>query len=357
MDEQIPSARFSMGRFSPRRWWQRLWSNVVDEAYGLLILRYIFKHRRHLPASSGEFYEPFDALWSGDLQQFFQPTPSKVDLWQNKRLRRRENGQTVWDLEFPSPIPTRSAEPLPVRARLWSGSEHISKRCIVGVDGVVQYHANWFQQLADRMTPKGIDVMMMDAPFNFRRTPKGYRPGQLILNGDLEHQLSVSRHAILDLWTLVANLQAEGTLVGLVGVSFGGWMSLMTSLLADDLAFVTAVAPPVDLERLLEEGGTIVRAVRRGLGHGPLAEDTIRKAVRAVTPLHWTPRLDPRRIHLHAATFDRFVPTSRITELAKRWGAKITMHPTGHMGLTQKSRYIREVAEEILAFWGGDSQL
>ncbi len=341
-----------MGRISPRRWWQRLWSNAVDEAFGLLILRVIFKHRRHLPASQGEFYEPFDALLCGELSEFFQPAPPRVDLWKAKRLRRRENGQTIWDVEFPSTISTRHADHLPVHARLWTRTEQIAKRCVVGVDGVVQYHANWFQQLANRLTPAGIDVMMMDAPFNFRRTPKGYRPGQLILNGDLEHQLAVSRHAILDLWTLVENLQAEGVEVGLVGVSFGGWMSLMTCLLADDLAFVTAVGPPVDLERLLEEGGTIVRAVRRGLGHGPLSEDTIRKAVRAVTPLYWTPRLDPSRIHLHAATYDRFVPTSRILELAKRWGANVKEHPTGHMGLTQQSRYIQQVADEILKFWG-----
>jgi hypothetical protein len=258
----------------------------------------------------------------------------------------------IWDLEFPSSIPIHGSEHSPVRARLWTGAEQTSGRYVVGVDGVVQYHAGWFQQLADHLTPQGIDVLMMDAPFNFRRTPQGYRPGQLILNGDLEHQLSVSRHAILDLWTLVESLKAKGIEVGLVGVSFGGWMSLMTSLLAEDLAFVIALGPPVDLERLLEEGGTIVRAVRRGLGNGPLSEETIRKAVRAVTPLYWTPKLDPRRIHLHAATFDRFVPTRRILELANRWGARFTQHPTGHMGLTQQSRYLGLVAEEILALWG-----
>jgi hypothetical protein len=315
-----------------------------------LILRFVFWHRGHPPAAKGSFYEPFDALFSGELAEFFQPQPPFVDLWANRQLRRRENGQSIWDLEFPSPVQTLN-ENAPVHARLWSGEKKSARRCVVGVDGIVQYHANWFQQLADRLTPAGIDVMMMDAPFNFRRTPKGYRPGQLILNGDLEHQLSVSRHAILDLWTLVENLKREGVEVGLVGVSFGGWMSLMTSLLAEDLAFIMAVGPPVDLERLLDEGGTIVRAVRRGLGRGPLAEETIRQAVRAVTPSYWTPRLNPSRIHLHAAVYDRFVPTSRIIELADLWGANLAQHPTGHMGLTQKSRYIQQVADQILAIW------
>ena len=351
MNEYRLPTRSSSGGFSPGALWGRLWANAVDEVFGLLILRLIFRHRRHPPAAEGHFYEPFEGLLSGEISEFFQPRPAIVDLWQSRRLRRQQTGQTVWDLEFPSPIPIRHSENPPIHARWWTGGEQPARRCVVGVDGVVQYHANWFQQLADRLTPSGIDVIMMDAPFNFRRTPQGYRPGQLILNGDLEHQLAVSRHAILDLWTLVENLKGEGREVGLVGVSFGGWMSLMTGLLAEDLAFIMALGPPVDMEKLLEEGGTIVRAVRRGLGHGPLADETLRKAVRAVTPLYWTPRVDPRRIHLHAAAYDRFVPTRRIVELADRWGANFTEHPAGHMALTQKARYIDHIAGEIRAIW------
>lgn len=336
---------------SPWNLWRRLWSNAVDEFFGLMILRMILWYRCHPPAQIGHFYEPFPGLLTGELTEFFYPAPPEVDLSQSRQLQKQKDGQTIWDLEFPSPIKTLEGGNDRVRARWWSGSEQRVKRCVVGADGVVQVHANWFRELAEHLNPAGIDVVMMDAPFNFRRTPKGYRPGQLILNGDLEHQLAVSRHAILDLWTLVENLKREGYEVGLVGVSFGGWMALMTSLLAEDLAFVTAVGPPVDMERLLEEGGTIVRAVRRGLGHGPLLEDTIRRAVRAVTPIHWTPRLDPARIHLHAATFDRFVPTNRIWELGDRWQTKFTPHPVGHMGLTQKSRFIQQVANEIRTIW------
>lgn len=351
MTERPSPSNSSAKRFSPAEVWRRLWSNAVDEACGLFILRRIFWYRRHPPARNGHFYEAFPGLLSGQLTDFFQPEPKTLDLWEKRELRKRTDGQFIWDLEFPSPIPTRQADYQLVRARLWSRGEEPASRCLVGVDGVVQYHANWFQQLADLLNPAGIDVLMMDAPFNFRRTPDGYRPGQLILNGDLEHQLAVSRHAILDLWTLVENLKRSGRNVGLVGVSFGGWMSLMLGLLAEDLDFITAVGPPVDLERLLDEGGTIVRAVRRGLGHGPLAEDTILRAVRAVTPAYWTPRIDPARIHLHAAVYDRFVPTSRIVELSETWGTALTLHPTGHIGLTQKLRYIQQVAENVRRHW------
>jgi hypothetical protein len=52
---------------SPWRFWQRLWSNAVDEFYGMLILRFIFWHRKHPPAAKGEFYEPFGSLLGGDL--------------------------------------------------------------------------------------------------------------------------------------------------------------------------------------------------------------------------------------------------------------------------------------------------
>ena len=272
-----------------RRLWQRLWSNLVDEAVGLLILRLIFSYRRHAPAGGEPFYEPVAGLFSGDLDTVFRPEPPRLDLWEHRIERASRDGRTVWDFSFPSPVRTFAPENARVQARLWTAGKEPARRCIVGVDGVVQLHANWFGQLADELNPAGVDVIMMDAPFNFRRTPAGYRPGQLILSGDLEHQLSVTRQAVLDQWTLVKNLQAEGREVGIVGVSFGGWMSLMTSVVAPDLASVTAIAPPVDLESLLEEGGTIVRAVRRGLGHGPLPEETIRRGVKAVTPSYSAP--------------------------------------------------------------------
>ena len=351
MNPRKPHQHSETNRSFPRRLWQWLWANIVDEAVGLLLLRAIFRYRRHSPQENERFYEPFEGLFSGDLETFFSPEPSEVDLWKHRQQRKTHHGQTVWDFHFPSPVQTTAEENAQVRARLWTGGTEPARRCLVGVDGVVQFDTSWFAKLADELTPAGVDVVMMDAPFNFRRTPPGYRPGQLILSGDLEHQLAVTRQAVLDLWTLVKNLQHEGREVGLIGVSFGGWMSLMTGVLASDLALITAVAPPVDLETLLEEGGTIVREVRRGLGHGPLPEETIRQAVKAVTPSCWTPRLDPARISLHAAEFDRFVPTPRIRKLAERWGTRFTVHPTGHMGLTQKSRYIHVAAEEILNIW------
>ncbi len=278
----------------PLKLCQRVWSNLVDEAVGLLILRVVFHYRKHSLAAGEPFFEPFDGLFSGELETVFRPEPPRLNLWENLRERTSRDSRTAWDFSFPSPVLTSVPENAQVQARMWTRGKEPARRCIVGVDGVVQVHANWFGQLADELNPAGIDVIMMDAPFNFRRTPAGYRPGQLILSGDLEHQLSVTRQAVLDQWTLVKNLQAEGREVGLVGVSFGGWMSLMTSVVASDLQWVTAVAPPVDLETLLDEGGTIVRAVRRGLGPGPLPEETIRRAVKAVTPSNWTPRLDPR---------------------------------------------------------------
>lgn len=352
MSEPTPFSPSASNWSSPKTMWRRLWSNAVDEFFGLLILRMILWYRRHPPAKIGHFYDPFPGLLSGELSEFFHPTPPAVALCEGRQLRKQEDSQSIWDLKFPSLINPNTGGNEVVYARWWSGADSSPRRrVVVGSYGLVQVNSNWFGELAKHLNPAGIEVVMMDAPFNFRRTPKGYRPGQLILNGDLEHQLSVSRHAILDLWTLVANLQREGYEVGLVGVSFGGWMALMTSLLAENLAFVSAVGPPVDMGNLLDEGGTIVRAARRGLGHDPLPEDTIRQAVRAVSPIYWSPRLDPARIHLHAAAFDRFVPTGRIQELADRWQTKFTPHPTGHMALTQKSNYIQQVADEIRTVW------
>ena len=160
------------------------------------------------------------------------------------------------------------------------------------------------------LTPAGIDVVTIDLPFNHYRTPAGYRAGQLILGGDLDHALGVMRQAVLDVWALVRGLQAQGRDVALMGISLGGWTVLSTSLVAEGLASVTAVAPPVDLFHVLTEGGVIVRAARRSLNLTAAELAEIEHFSRVVNPGAWPAPLPPERLFLHAADYDRFVPTA-----------------------------------------------
>lgn len=326
--------------------WRSFLAQAVDEAAGLTALYGYLRYARRAPVLGGSAVGCSD-LHCGEISRFYQPAPAPVDLWAHSREDGATDLYRVFDVRFPSPVQGPFPENNLVRARRWQSRRGRGEWTVVGVDGIVQVNALWFQRLARELCPAGVNVLMMDAPFNHRRTPAGYRPGQLIVGGDFDHQLSVMRQAVLDLWTVIRSAQQEGRRVGVLGISFGGWMSLMSALVADDLDFVTALAPPVDIFRLLNEGGAVVRAIRRGLGYGRLDRVRLEQAARALNALCWEPRLDPARITLHSARYDRFVPPRRIEQLARRWGTRHRVHDDGHVGLCVHPRYIRQVAADI----------
>ncbi|MGS7457288.1 hypothetical protein, partial [Mycobacterium tuberculosis] len=91
--------------------------------------------------------------------------------------------QTVWDYCFDSETATIWPENNRVWCRHWHSRADDRGLTVVGMDGIVQLGCRWFRRLAERLVPAGIDVVMMDAPCNFRRTPARYRPGQLVMAG------------------------------------------------------------------------------------------------------------------------------------------------------------------------------
>lgn len=324
-----------------------LYSQVVDEIAANLLLHMCLRYRRPLPVQ-GPNAETAPALFSGDFDRFYAPGATPVDL-NADRFRVSESPQTkVWDFRFPSENPLGWPESDRVWGRHWECRGERSDLTVVGVHGIVQVGCSWFDWLAGRLNPHGIDLVMMDSPFNYRRTPLGYRPGQLIVGGNLGHQLSVARQGVLDLWRLILSLQSQGRRVGLVGVSHGGWLSCLTAICVPDLQFLTAVVPPIDLIDQIRHGGTLMRAVRAGLGPLPCSLEELEKIARPILPRYWTPRLPGKAIRLYAAKYDRFVSWQNIERLAKLWGAEFLLHNDGHYRITMTSELIDDLADGIL---------
>jgi hypothetical protein len=137
-----------------------------------------------------------------------------------------------------------------------------------------------------------------------------------------------------------------------VGVSYGAWLTLLTALLAEHLDFLIAVVPPVDIVRMLHDGGTMVRGIRRGIGFGAINAEELARLARPVVPSHWKPKLAADRIVLHAARYDRFVPCKGIEELAGRWGTRLVVHNEAHYRLAVSPQITPLVASQVLELSG-----
>lgn len=325
-------------------------SQLMDEVVGNALLHLFLRYRNRGHAAGPDSAE-CPQIYSGDLHTFFSPVPTATDLWTHRTRVMETDTHSVWDFSFPSEIASGWPENDRVWGRHWQSHAPDRRLTVVSVHGIVQIGCGWFQSLAELLNPCGVDVVMMDAAFNFRRTPRGYRPGQLIVGGDLAHQLAVARQSVLDLWHVVVSLQQAGRRVGLVGVSYGGWLSLVTSLVAEQLAFVIALVPPVNLVRLLGEGGTVVRAIRRGLGRTPLDIERVSQLARPLIPGEWKSKLPGNAVVLHAARYDRFVPPRRIVELAEKWSARLIVHDEAHYRLAVAPEIIPLIADEVCEYW------
>ncbi|MFK7776600.1 MAG: hypothetical protein QM501_00585 [Gimesia sp.] len=338
---------------------RRLWSTGLDEILGFYLLhRYFYYKKQPLIISNAGETSP--ELHSGNLTTFFSPAPQAAQLAYQPNLNPASqitfDTAQVEDFQFPSSLQTGFPENDLVKGRHWKSTTNRNtdsnpRYTVVAVDGIVQMGVRSFNRLARRLTPAGVDVVMMDSPFNFRRTPAGYRPGQLIAGGNFDHQLTVARQGILDLWSLIIALQNEGRQIGLVGISHGAWMTLTAALLIEQLEFVMAITPPVDLFHILDEGGIVVNAIRRGVSHDSLDHDKLEQLCKPLIVANWTPKVPNSAIYLHIADFDRFVPSFRIDALAEKWRTQSFHHALGHIEATTGPNVVAQVSSDILNFW------
>ncbi len=372
---------------------RRLASHLTDEFAGLGLLYGVMRYRHRPPRRGPASGAGAADLFSGDPAAVFGPLPAAPDLAAGavtapaaEAARVHGCGEVI-DFAFPSPDVTGGPRTPQfrvndvVRGRIWRAADvHGPRRCVLALDGIMQAGFGNLRSFARATCPAGVDLATIDLPFNNRRTPAGFRPGQLILGGDLAHVLSVLRQAARDTAAAVRGLTAGGGPPGeypggvaLAGISFGGWAALQTAALLgsvwkeelnDELTdgraagprWVCGVCPAADLLSALTDGGAIVRAARRNLRLGPADFARLGPVAASVRPATF-PRPVPMdggptsRVMLHAARYDRFVPNAAVERLAAAWGGDLTWHATGHMGLATAPARLTTVAER----WADES--
>ena len=198
-----------------------------------------------------------------------------------------------------------------------------------------------------------VEVVQLQPPYHGRRTPRASRfGGEFYWTADLVRSIEALRQNLLDARTLLGWLLDEDPRpVGVIGLSLGGALTLILTCLDARFAFSLPLVAHMDLPALVADAPVLEHA-RSELRQFGWDVEQFRKFVADIGWYDLRPKLPPERIHLFAASNDRFFDPAVVEAMWRRWGKPpIRWYPCSHMGfiahLPEALRTVREFIDRL----------
>lgn len=208
------------------------------------------------------------------------------------------------------------------------------------IDERVLMAARWFEL--------GYDVALPALPFHGPRCPATARySGELFGSWDVRRANEAVRQAVHDVDLVKRWLAATtGRPVGLIGLSLGGYVAALMAGLADDLAFVVPLVPPVFLDALASSLLDVER--RRTTREPPIALERLRAAWSVHSPLTYPLAVPRERVLVVGARGDRLVPPEHAYALWRHWNESAVHWMSGsHMAPFGRARLVARVRAHL----------
>jgi hypothetical protein len=176
----------------------------------------------------------------------------------------------------------------------------------------------------------GLNVAIPVLPFHGPRSI-GRRGGDGFFSGDFMDTVHAQAQSVWDIRRLIEWLRAEGApLIGVHGVSLGGYTSALLAGIQDDLDCVIVGIPATDFVSLIRSH--LPRPLLSFAERAHFPFETIESLLRVVSPLA-IPRRTPRdRCFLYAAKSDRLTLPSQAQKLWRHWQhPKLGWYEGGHV--------------------------
>lgn len=178
------------------------------------------------------------------------------------------------------------------------------------------------------------EIVQVQPAFHGRRSPAGtVFGGELFWTADLVRSIEALRQTLLDARAMLSWMLAEDPRpVGLAGLSLGGALTLGLACLDERFDFAIPLIAHADLARMVSDA-PVLHTMRRQMAGFGWTPDDFRGFVERIGWYAMRPRIAPERIHLFAASDDRFFDAAVVDAMARDWGiADLRWYPTSHMG-------------------------
>jgi hypothetical protein len=191
----------------------------------------------------------------------------------------------------------------------------------------------------------GLNVVLPVLPMHGPRA-RGLPKGAAFPSEDVLNDVHGAAQAVWDIRRLLSWIRSQQpeAMIGLNGISLGGYLTSLVASLDDGLTCAILGVPAVDLVELVNRHAGLS-------GHDALGQ-TMRLAKpigRMISPFALTPRVPMQGRFIYAGIADRLVhPRDQITRLWQHWGRpQIHWYSGGHTGFF-RSRPVQQFIDDAL---------
>lgn len=193
----------------------------------------------------------------------------------------------------------------------------------------------------------GLNVVLPVLPMHGRRA-RGLPKGAVFPGEDVMDDVHATAQAVWDIRRLLSWVRAQEpeSLIGLNGMSLGGYITALVASLESDLTCAILGVPVANLVELLSR--------HSGLRRGDPRRDTMQLAEpigEMVSPLSFTPQVPMRGRFVYAGIADQVVhPRGQVIRLWEHWGKpEIVWYRGGHAGFIRSrpvQRFIQDAVRQ-----------
>lgn len=184
-----------------------------------------------------------------------------------------------------------------------------------------------------RFAAWGLNSILFDIPYHYRRAPKGCFSGQLMLIGDTAWTLVSLKQSYRDTEALVNLLRGWGAgPIGTFGVSFGAALAGIFVCQADTADFAVMGMPPVDASETLREMDFAADLEKlEARGQQTLLTDPVLPRIFNLSEM--APKVPNSNIFIGYGEYDHLVPAESVERTAAKWGGLpwLMKYPAGHI--------------------------
>ena len=191
----------------------------------------------------------------------------------------------------------------------------------------------------------GLNVVLPVLPMHGPRA-RGLPKGAAFPSEDVLNDVHGAAQAVWDIRRLLSWIRSQqpDSMIGLNGISLGGFLTSLVASLDDGLTCAILGVPAVDLVELVGRHAGLS-------GHDALGQ-TMRRAKpigRMISPFALTPRVPMQGRFIYAGIADRLVhPRDQVTRLWQHWGRpQIHWYSGGHTGFF-RSRPVQRFIDDAL---------